>query len=104
MRITLWPRICYPLIGPLPDVAEANHLHLICILVPASSADCGRMFSELGDLLEARRMKMRQLARVITVASGIALDCLLCPQLLQPGLIALIYFAVGLRSSGPVDI
>ena len=26
---------------------------------------------------------------VITVASGVALDCLLCPRLLQPGLTAL---------------
>jgi hAT family C-terminal dimerisation region len=29
------------------------------LTIPASSADCERMFSELGDLLEVRRMKMR---------------------------------------------
>ena len=27
--------------------------------VPASSADCERMFSEVGDLLESRRLKMK---------------------------------------------
>ena len=27
--------------------------------IPASSADCERMFSELGDLLEVRRMKLK---------------------------------------------
>jgi hypothetical protein len=29
------------------------------LTIPASSADCERMFSELGDLLEVRRMKMK---------------------------------------------
>jgi hypothetical protein len=31
------------------------------LTVLASSADCEMMFNELGDLLEARRMKMRHL-------------------------------------------
>ena len=29
------------------------------LTIPASSADCERMFSELGDLLEPRRMRMK---------------------------------------------
>jgi hypothetical protein len=43
-------RVSYP---------RLSQLALDVLSIPASSSDCERMFSELGDLLEPRRLKMR---------------------------------------------
>jgi hAT family C-terminal dimerisation region len=68
MRITLWLRISYPLVGHYQRSIR-HHLTKMSfgwrsspfdiLTILASSADCERMFNELGDLLETRRMKMR---------------------------------------------
>jgi hAT family C-terminal dimerisation region len=58
MRITFWPRISYPLVGHCQRPTRP-HLAIDILTVLASSAECEMMFNELGDLLEARRMKMK---------------------------------------------
>ena len=45
-------------IGANTGVPTSDELAFDVLSTPASSADCERMFSELGDLLEPRRLQM----------------------------------------------